>query len=282
MELLQSDAAIHESLQKQAELFCAELLQHPVLSRHREEISIILKGSTAHGYSDCYSDVDLVVFAGQTVKQKITDEYVELGLSRRKDGVFLPLHDWAGHYNTEAYEKLAEIGNRDSIEYLWEYSGSRILHDPRGTFADIVKEKVENFRKNLPKLIRGKYLDCQLQLDWLRQPLRRADYGAAMLYTSEVYSAVCQLLFLYRNQPYPCRKWLPYYFAQLDIPDSLRQRAESLPGLFAQMKEGFSAGLDLMEYPVYRQGFELLEEIKKLLKERFGSEQWIEEWYLYA
>lgn len=209
---LKSDPAIQEFLLRQANQFCAELLEHPVLSHYRDEISIILKGSTAHGYSDRYSDVDLVVFCHQERKQEITDSYVRQGLSQRKDGVFLPLHDWAGHYNTDSYEKLAEIGRQGGTEGLWEYSGSKILHDPQGVFAAAVKAGLNEFRENLPAMTKDKYIECQLHLDWLRQPLRRADYGASFLYASTVYATVCQVLFLLQEKPYPCPKWLPYYF----------------------------------------------------------------------
>lgn len=282
MNTLQPDIMIHKALLQQADQFCAELLAHPVLSGYRDEIAIILKGSTAHGYSDRYSDVDLVVFCYEVKKQEITEAYVRQGLSQRTDGVFLPLDDWAGHYNTDSYEKLAQTCNQSSAEYLWEYSESKILHDSQGVFAATVKAGFENFQQRLPALTKAKYLECQLYLDWLRQPLRRADYGASLLYISAVYSAVCQTLFLLQEKPYPCSKWLPYYFSQLNIADSLKQKVQSLPFLFAQMQKDFSADLDLIEYPVYRQGAEVMEEIKKLLKEKYGNLQWMDEWYLYA
>ena len=282
MKTFQTDIAVHKALLAQADQFCTELLAHPVLSHYRDEITIILKGSTAHGYSDQYSDVDLVVFCHEGRKQEITDEYVRQGLSQRTDGVFLPLHDWAGHYNTDSYKKLAEVCNQSSAEYLWEYSGSKILHDPQGIFAAIVKAGLENFQRMLPVRTKQKYLECQLHLDWLRQPLRRADYGASLLYASTVYAALCQILFLLQEQPYPCHKWLPYYFSKLNISDPLKRKVQALPHLFAQMQKDFSSGLDLMEYPVYRQGFAVVEEIKKMLKEKYGNMQWIDEWSLYA
>lgn len=282
MKYLQSDETIRKALLLQADQFCEELLNHSVLSKYRDEISIVLKGSTAHGYSDRYSDVDLVVFVQEASRQEIVRDYVRQGLSQREDGVFLPLHDWAGHYNLESYEDLAEKCGQDGAEYLWEYGGSKILHDPRGSFASIVESKLENFHENLPALTKAKYIDCQLQLDWLRQPLRRADYGASFLYASAVYASVCQVLFLLEGKPYPCQKWLPYYFSQLELADPLKQKAETLPLTFARMQDGFRPGLDLMEYPVYRQGFEVIGEIKTLLKEKYGEQQWIEEWYLYA
>ncbi len=112
MKTFQTDIAVHKALLAQADQFCTELLAHPVLSHYRDEITIILKGSTAHGYSDQYSDVDLVVFCHEGRKQEITDEYVRQGLSQRTDGVFLPLHDWAGHYNTDSYKSLQKFAIR--------------------------------------------------------------------------------------------------------------------------------------------------------------------------
>lgn len=282
MNPFQSDTAPHNALLEQADRFCAELLNHPVLSHYRDEIAIILKGSTAHGYSDRYSDVDLVVFCHERQKQEITDAYVRGGLSQRTDGVFLPLHDWAGHYNTDSYEHLAQACNQSSTESLWEYSGSKILHDPQGIFARTVKTGLENFHKKLPYLTKESYLNCQLQLDWLRQPLRRADYGASLLYAAKIYAAVCQTLFLLHERPYPCHKWLPYYFSQLPLADSLRQKVQSFPHAFAQMQAHFVAVLNLMEYPAYRQGFEIIAQIQKMLKEKYGDLPWIDAWYLYV
>ena len=80
----------------------------------------------------------------------------------------------------------------------------------------------------------------------------------------------------------PCNKWLPYYFSKLKISESLKQNVQSLPKVFARMQENFSADLALTEYSVYRQGIEIIEDIKKMLKEKYGSLQWIDEWYLYA
>lgn len=272
------DEKLHQRLKERAKEFCAELGRHPVLSRYWEELSVVLKGSTAHGYSDRYSDVDLVLFCPENIKREIVRDYVNQGLSQREDGVFLPLHDWEGHYNLESYEELRE--HLEKIEYIWEYAGSQALHDPKGGFASLVEEGLSAFRRRCGELIKGSYLQCQLQLDWLRQPLRRADAGAALLYGSNLYREVCRTLFLLRGQAYPCDKWLPHYLRSLELPKSMAELVEGYPRLFSL--EGLRPGLELMEYPLYRKGAEMLEESKPLLRERCGDQPWIEEWYLYA
>ena len=282
MKFLKSDEKIHKNLLDKADSLCAELLEHPVLSMYRDKIAIILKGSTAHGYSDCYSDVDFVVFCPRSEKQKIVDEYIKQGLSTRTDGVFLPLDNWVGHYNIDAYEDIVDKYDQQKIEYLWEYGGSKILYDHSGMFADVIKEVMLRFEQDLPMLTKAKYIDCQLYLDWLRQPLRRADEGATLLYTANVYACVNQLLFLLCEVPYPCDKWLPYNFAQLAICDSLKEKVESLPGLLAELHKDFKPGLELVEYPIYKQGADIINDIKEMLKDKYGNQQWIDEWYLYA
>lgn len=277
---LHADENKNRELMEKAELFCRELSEHPVLREYWDRLSVVLKGSTAHGYSDNYSDVDLVLFCQESVRREITEKYVQAGLSQRTDGVFLPLHDWEGHYNTESYESLTKKFQENRVEYLWEYGGSRILHDPKEILAGIVASGMEAFRADLPERIKEKYLDCQLQLDWLRQPLRRGDLGASLLYASSVYRDICQLLFLLAGEPYPCDKWLPYYFSKLELPQTIKAYGEAYPKLFDG--EDPASGLPLEEYPLYHQGAEALGEIQTLLVSRFGEQQWIDEWYLYA
>ena len=273
-----SDPERNRELREKADLFCRELSQHPVLVRYWDEIAVVLKGSTPRGYSDLYSDVDLVLFCREGLPEEIAGAYVSLGLSQREDGVFLPLHDWEGHYNIESFSALREkLGAH--VETLWEYGGAQVLRDPQGIFAAVVGEKEKAFRAGLCQSVREKYLECQLLLDWLRQPLRRGDGGASLLAGSSVYRALCQLLFLMAGEPYPWDKWLPYYLEKLSLSPETAERIRCYPSCLSEKPE---AQLELAAYPAYRQAAEILDLVQEELTRRFGPAQWIQEWYLYA
>lgn len=274
------DPLLHQQLLYKAEQFTEELLAHPVLKNYRQSISIVLKGSTAHGYSDRHSDIDLVIYCPDKTKEKITGEYVRLGLSQRTDGVFLPLHDWEGHYNLDCLERLSDPAAFSDCAFLWECFHLRLMHDPGKQAEKCIALQRDWFSKNLDQLIYQTYLEYQLQLDWLRQPLRRGDLGAAFLYASSIYRLACRLLFLLKEEPYPCDKWLPFYFSKLELPQKLKHAVENYPELLAQGQ--LVPGQELAEYPLYRWGSEIIHDIQTLLQDRFGNQPWIEEWYLYA
>ena len=173
----QHDEEHRQHLLRRADDFAEELLRHRVLRHYREEIAIVLKGSTAHGYSDRYSDVDIVLYAAAPVRAQILSDYVSEGLSRRADGLLLPLNDWEGHYQLDSLDLLAPELGVSQVSALWECLRYRLLHDPYNRLASRIKAMEAAFRDNLEALTRNKYLDCQLQLLSLihiSEPTRRS------------------------------------------------------------------------------------------------------------
>lgn len=263
-----------------APVYADELRQHEVLGQYWDCLSLILKGSVARGYADGYSDLDYVFFTDKETYGRIIEGYVEKGLSKRRDGVFFPLGDWVGHYNGSTYEQLESYFDEDDVANIWEYTNVRVMHDPQGMYARILEKKGAGFRSRLDSLVRGQYLRIQLELDWMRQPLRRAD-GAALLYGASFWRECCRLLYLLNGRPYPCDKWLYYYL------DSLPAYRELIGPLKAYGKSFFSlsalaGGRELEEYPLYAQGALLANALADALRSVYGDEEWITDWYLYA
>ena len=269
-------------LQNRAHFYAKELSQHKILQKYWDRLSLILKGSVARGYADRYSDIDFVIFTDQITKNDIVSEYIKNGLSKRKDGIFLPLNDmWEGHYNLDTYENLeAHFTNRDMMA-VWEYSNIIIMYDSNKRYGGLLALHTEKLLENIDELIKNKYIEIQLYIDWMRQPLRRADVCAAIQYAAHVQRYCCHILFLLNNQGYPPDKWLFCYLKELNIVDYLYMRITDYS------KAICGAGLikpdmELTQYDLYVQASEIVNEIIHILKNRYGDCQWIREWYLYA
>lgn len=275
-------ANIHERrLQAMARNYADSLSRHIVLRRFWDNLTLILKGSTARGYSDAYSDVDFVLFTDERTKEAIVDAYIREGLSERTDGVFLPLGDWDGHYNLDTYAHLRSAVEKGDVVSVWEYTHVQILHDPQGIYRRLLEEMLESFQSRLDSCIRQQYIDCQLQLDWMRQPLRRADAAAALLYGAAVWQSCCRLMYLLCGQAYPCDKWLFYYLEGLPLAESLKETVKGYAGAFAQL-ESLTADKELKDYRLYAHAQAMIDLLGSLLRDRYGDVPWIDEWYLYA
>jgi hypothetical protein len=270
-----------ERLKERARFYKNYLSEHMVLKKYWPYVSLVMKGSTARGYSDTYSDIDLVIFTNMDTKKKIVADYISLGLSSREDGIFLPLGDWEGHYNIETYNKLETYFTKHDMINIWEYIHVIIMHDENCHYGNIINDGLKELFKEQDRFIMEKYLDMQLYLDWLRQPLRRADKCAAIMYASNVLRAACQLTYLLNTKTYPCDKWLFYYLDELDMPDELKMQIRNYAEAFGSIGE-LKTGLDLMEYALFAKGIDIVSSISELLKGQYGNAQWIEEWYLFA
>lgn len=268
-------------LRERAEFYKNYLKEHEVLRDFWSELSLVMKGSTARGYSDMYSDVDFVIFTDGDTKNKIAAAYVEKGLSSRTDGVFLPLGDWEGHYNLDTYDKLKTYFVECNMMYVWEYTNVVIMHDGTGLYEKIIKEGQENVFKDQDKLIREKYVEIQLYLDWLRQPLRRADKGASLMYASNTLRFVSQMIYLLNTSAYPSDKWLFYYLKDMEMPDELRKLIAGYPDAFESIGN-IEPHRELMDYDLYAKGFDMVCCLSAWLKEQYDNPWWIDEWYLLA
>ncbi len=270
-----------EKLSAMAPEYFEYLHGHEVLNSYWEKLAVVLKGSTARGYSDKYSDLDFVIFTDKASFDSIVADYVSRGLSVRTDGVFLPLFEWNGHYNLDTFERLQYCFDNDDIINIWEYTNVKIMHDPSGIYQKIIENGQKLFKSHMDGLIRMQYLNIQLQLDWMRQPLRRADYGAAVLYGAAVWQACARLLYLLDGKAYPCDKWLFFYLDKLLVPDKITEMIKNY-GNYFEKSLNFYPDRELIDYPMYNQACEIVTLLIDLLKEKYGDAQWIDKWYLYA
>jgi len=131
------------NLRNRARFYMGELNEHVVLKKYWHRLSLVLKGSTARGYSDRYSDIDFVLFTDAATKNDIVADYNAHGLSDRKDSIFLPLGDWEGHYNLDTYENLESQFAGRNMMAVWEYSNIMIMHDSGGRYEAAIKENTE-------------------------------------------------------------------------------------------------------------------------------------------
>lgn len=272
---------LNEIMRKSAEGAREELHTHPVMSRFWDRITLILKGSTARGYTDMYSDVDFVIFCNAVTKAEITQAYNDTKIQQRGDGVFQPLFSCPGHYNLDLYDDLRRHFTERDMEQIFEYTNIVIMHSPDNTYSEIISAGMSRLFENQNALVRRKYFDLCLYDNWMRQPLLRADKNAALLYCAGVLRFACHLFFLLAGKPYPCDKWLFFYFKELDISQIIKDKIMNYHRVTALIN-GLEAGHELAEYPQYSQSQEILAHIREVLKECYGDELWIDQWYAFV
>ncbi len=272
---------LNEIMRKNAEGACEELHTHPVMGKFWDRITLILKGSTARGYTDSYSDVDFVIFCDAVTKAEIIKAYNDAKIQQREDGVFQPLFSCPGHYNLDLYDELRRHFTECDMEQIFEYTNIVIMHSPDNTYSEIIGEGISRLFGNQNVLVRRKYFDLCLYDNWMRQPLLRADKSAALLYCASVLRFACHLFFLLAGKPYPCDKWLFFYFKELDIPQTIKDQIMNYHNVSAYINE-LEAGHELAEYPQYAQSQEILAYIRDALKQRYGDELWIDQWYAFV
>lgn len=272
---------LNEAMRKNAENAREELRLHSVMGRFWNRITLILKGSTARGYTDRYSDVDFVVFCDAPAKAEITQAYNEAKIQQREDGVFQPLYCCPGHYNLDLYDDLRRHFAEYDMAQVFEYTNITVMHKNDDRYEQILSEGMKNLFSNPHSLIRRKYFDLCLYDNWMRQPLLRADKSAALLYCASVLRFACHLFFLLKRKAYPCDKWLFYYFRELDVPESIKELILDYHRVSGYIN-GLTPDLELAGYPQYAQSQEILACIRETLKEEYGNELWIDQWYTFV
>lgn len=266
-----------EDLRRRAEALCGELAQHPVLQEYWQAISVVLKGSTARGRADQYSDVDFVLFADDDAAPEITRAYWQAGFSPRPDGFFLPLDNWVGHYHLETVSELEGYFAAPDFPNAWEFSCATALHDPGRRFARAVEAGMRELFREPEQHIKAAYLQLQLTQNWLMQPLRRADAVAVSLHTAKILRLWCHLAYLLDERPYPHDKWLHTYLAATRLGDSAGALVADYLRDAVQQPHG-QPHQELMAYPQFRAGQELIAAVRAFIKADRGDRPWIDRW----
>lgn len=262
-----------------AEEYHTELSNHPILSQYWSELSLILKGSVARGNPDRYSDIDLVLFCEERSYQEITEAYCKQGLIQRKDGIFLPLGQWAGHYNLETLSKLMSYFKKLDYPQVWEYQNVIVMHDPHRQFQQLVDSLSSDLLFDPLPSIKKQYLDIQLTLDWLRHPLKRGDCVSSAIHCTKLLQSFCRISYLLDGKCYPHDKWL---FAYLGTTRFGKRERAHIKTYATTIANTVAKHKELECYPQYSDAAVLVEKLGVFINKYHGNQPWISEWYLYV
>jgi hypothetical protein len=260
-----------------------ELSHHPVLRAYWPTISVIMKGSTARGNADRYSDIDLVLYADEATHQAVIAGYQQAGLTDRQDGIFMFFagKGYDGHYHIESFDQLEDYYRNQDFVHAWEYQTAIALHDPARRFARAVKAGTQALFADPLAHVKQQYLLLQLDLDWMRHPLKRGDGVSALLHCVKLVQGMCRMCYLLDVQPYPPDKWLIHYLRQTRFGKknaaALREYAYSSAAVRSLTKH-----LELEQYPLYADADTLIGQIGAFIRRDYGNQPWLDEWYRYV
>jgi hypothetical protein len=270
-------------LMAQARAYVERLSQHAVLSQHWAGLSAVVKGSTARGNADRYSDIDLVLFCDEPVRKKIVRGYYSAGLINRKDGLFILFAEqqFEGHYHVESYQQLAGYFRERDFMHAWDYSLAVALHDPGARFAATIRQGNAALFADPVELVKRAYLDLQLDLDWMRHPLKRGDSIAALLHAAALLRGICRIAYLLDCRPYPPDKWLIYYLSSTAFGRRNKARIAAYAAECASV-QALTRHLSLEEYALYRDADALIQDAGRAIARAHGAQPWIERWYEFV
>lgn len=269
-------------LLEKAKYYCNELSKHHILSKYWYELALVLKGSTARGNSDQYSDIDLVFFCDKNILDRIVKDYYDEGLISREDGIFLPLPEWIGHYNLESYDNLIGYFKEKNYPEIWEYTNVIILHDELNRFSGIIEEYNDYVFQDVIADIKDKYLNLQLTLDWLRHPLKRGDELSVILHCSNIIRLICQLSYLIDEKTYPHDKWLFYYLKETEFGSRKENKIKELGKNIINNNIPLQVDKELDEYSQYVLADGIITDLKNQIQLKYGNQPWLDEWYSFV
>lgn len=108
----------------------------------------------------------------------------------------------------KSYEWLRRDFARRLPVALWIYQHARVLRDPQGRFADILRTQSEAFKEQLPSILRRKYLEFRTDRHNLRHTVPAGMDLASRLIKASVVKLALELTLLAEGRPYPYKKWL--------------------------------------------------------------------------
>lgn len=257
----------------------ADLSHHAVLGKYWPQLSLALKGSTSRGNADEFSDIDLVFFSSEEVRQAIVAEYFANGLTSRQDGIFMFIPN--GHYHIESYDQLRGYFQTKDFVHAWDYAQAIPLHDPGGQYAATISSGLTDLFTDPLALVKRAYLDLQLDLDWMRMPILRADGPATLLHSSKLLAGIARLAFLLEDRPYPPEKWLFFY---LHTTTFGQRQQEGIAGYFqlCPLALRLERGQPFESHPLYSEAENLITALAEAIRGRFGDQSWLERWYDYV
>lgn len=179
-------------------------------------VGIVATGGIGRGYSDDFSDLDLIVYTEQERVREI-DSYIAIGQLRYKDM----------DYDTpvESYQKA--LKRKSPSEYWsqalrWTLESAIILHDTEDRIASLISSKViypDSERNKMMKDYRH-WTDEILNYMYPTWEARGQVYNLAQLLRQAAESIILWIYARNRKfEPYT-RKWLFYYLENNMIPEA--------------------------------------------------------------
>jgi hypothetical protein len=266
-------------LLRQARKKMDELSRHLVLSQHWTQLSLILKGSTSRGNADRYSDIDLVFYASEAVRQSIVSAYHAQGLTDRADGIFIFFPN--GHYHIESYEQLVAYFTQKDFIHCWEVEHAIALSDPTGRFVQVVQEGQQHLFERQLDIVKRAYLDLQLDLDWMRMPITRGDGIATFLHAAKIIQGLCRIAYLLDGRSYPPDKWVARYLSSTRWGRAHGEALRSYLGICNQV-DALVIHRPYTEHALYQQAAALICEVGRAIRKAYGDQPWLELWYNYV
>lgn len=257
----------------------AELSRHPVLSRYWAQMSLVLKGSTARGNADRYSDIDLVFYTTEKARLSIVSGYHALGLTDRMDGVFI--HFANGHYHIESYARLRTHFAHKDFMRCWEVEHTVVLSDPKDRFGQIVRAGQQQLFQNYLDILKRAYLDLQLDLDWMRMPITRGDSLATLLHAAKIIQGLCRVSYLLDKRSFPPDKWVARYLSSTRWG---RTHGQALQGYLKTCDQVNTLVVNrpFAENPLYQEAAVLIGEVRRSIQKTHGPQPWLEQWCNYV
>jgi hypothetical protein len=179
-------------------------------------IGILATGGIGRGFSDEYSDLDLIVYADEK-KVRLIDKYIAVG----------QLYHKGMHYDTpvESYQKA--MRRRSPSDYWsqalrWTLENSKILYDTGDRMKTMLAEKVVFPEKERQELMQDNRHWANEIINYMYPTwaVRGQVYNLAQILR---HAAEHIILWIYakngRFQPY-LRKWLFYYLENKMVPES--------------------------------------------------------------
>lgn len=259
------------------------LARHEALGRYWPVTTAVVKGSTARGNADRYSDIDLVLFCDERIRRRIVLEFHRRGLIPRQDGLFILFQerDYDGHYHVESFQQLdGYFAGRDFV-HLWDYAGAVPLHDPGERYQSRIAQGMQTLFADPLAHVKRAYLDLQLDLDWMRHPLKRGDSVSAYLHAARIVRGVCLAAYLLDARPYPPDKWLVHYLGGTRFGKQHRAAIMNYARRGAGI-ESIPRHLSLPEYPLYAEAADLIGELARAVKRYYEDAPWLDRWWEYV
>lgn len=254
------------------------LAAHPALRPRWALVAIMLVGSSAAGYADGESDLDLEIVAPG-------DAAAEIERGVREAAALPPDHDLFVEFETEGIRGHYAVISREDLEHrvrtcddvaLWRMQRCSILHDPAGWLRDLGRIAVYP-ADVLRARQRRQYIVMAERRNQMKAPLRRADRVAAALLFTQMAQAALRASLLLDGRPYPYDKWLA---AEAGGTETGRAALSVIADGVAALGRPWAPGPS-RSAPLYQIGTRLRDLVRDAYRARGIDEAWLERWWLF-